>query len=391
MRIDFSQLSDLQTNNLSSAIKAYHEESLVSSTHPCVLYLELTRNCVSNCSFCRGTSWTNNPKYNMPKETFKLIQEEYIPKAVMVDLRGWGESLLLDDFANYVQKVAKYNSKIILTTTLGCGSEESLQSIIDHDVFLTVSFDAIDKTVYEKIRTGVSYDTVIKNIKFITRGLLKKHGTLKDKIRLAIVPLQSKNLNQLEKVILFAHQNQITEILIGPLFAGKNCPYLLEKHEKKTISTIEKSLDLAEKLNVNLQFAHSLTNSLKTKEKTFDLCCHPWIQTAISYDGTMSLCEHCVDPIAASESSIGNILNNPTDLWNGNAAKKIRLAHLNKNWKDLIPRCKLCYKNGRYAVFEQEISEDFRKWRVDQNDIKKALQKRNKLFYSLNKFFRKHN
>ena len=205
MKIDWESLSPQQLSNCRSSITAYNEKSSISSLRPPVLYVELTRNCIARCDFCRGEKWINSESNNMDNEIFDILLRDYIPYTVLVDLRGGGESLMLPGFSYYLKEVSRYKPTIRLTTNLGCGSKETLQSLIDYNVFISVSFDAADKDIYESIRKGVSYDTVVRNIEFLTSGMLKKHGSLKDKIRLGVQPLQKKNLEQIGKIFEFAH------------------------------------------------------------------------------------------------------------------------------------------------------------------------------------------
>ncbi len=174
MKIDTERLNEQQKINLRDALNAYERKQVVSSPSPPVLYIELTQNCNGRCDFCRGETWCNDPRYNMSQKLFKILLREYIPFATLVDLRVWGESLILPDFDKYVASVARLGPSIRLTTNLGCGTPAVLQSIVDHDVFISVSIDAAEKSLFERIRKGVSYDTVMKNLAFLATAMRKK-------------------------------------------------------------------------------------------------------------------------------------------------------------------------------------------------------------------------
>ncbi len=99
MRINIDALNQQQISNFKSAISAYNNKSLTSSTSPPVLYIELTQNCVARCEFCRDSTFVNNNSFNISDETFNILLRDYIPYAVMVDLRAKGESLILPNFS----------------------------------------------------------------------------------------------------------------------------------------------------------------------------------------------------------------------------------------------------------------------------------------------------
>jgi hypothetical protein len=44
----------------------------------------------------------------------------------------------------------------------------------------------------------------------------------------------------------------------------------------------------------------------------------------------------------------------------------------------MISNCARCYKGGRYADHEQDISEMFMKWEVTENDLEIKIDQLNK-------------
>jgi MoaA/NifB/PqqE/SkfB family radical SAM enzyme len=369
MKINHDQLTEKQIANLNAAIKAYNDKSVVSSPLPAVLYIELTQNCIAKCDFCRGPQFVNKPAYNMRPEMFDILLHDCIPSAVLVDLHGWGESLMLPDFDQYIARVAQLGPQIRLTTTLGCGSPKALQSLIDHDVFVSISIDAAEKHVYENIRKGVNFDTLLKNIEFLSQGILKKHGSLEGRMRLGVVPLQESNLDQLEKIVQLAIQYRIPEIRIGPLHSGPNDPALLQYHRPKTIAVLQKCIELAKTAGIAFQLGRTPFAELRFKDKLFDLCCHPWLYGIIGYTGNFSYCDHLVHN-SQEQVVLGNIQETPVaELWNGPKAQALRSAHIKKDGEALYSSCVSCYTKGRYADHEHELHPQFCKWLVTEKDL----------------------
>jgi radical SAM protein with 4Fe4S-binding SPASM domain len=371
MKIDFNKLNQQQKSNLESALKAYNDKRLISSPSPSVLYIELTQNCFGRCVFCHGKNWVNDPKYDMSDKVFDTLLRDYIPFAVLIDLRGWGESLSLPNFDEYINKVTKFGPKIRLTTTLGCGSIKALQSLIDNDVFVSVSFDYADKAMYQSMRRGLSYDTVIKNMEFLTNEMRKK-GTLQDNIRLGIAPLQKANLDHVEKIIRIAEHYGIREIVLSQLVASRMDYRLLKYNKRKTIAVLQKAVKLSREAGIRLQLARSPFEELYIKDKTFDRCCHPWLYVFVDYKGNVLFCDHMLGT-RFIKYSIGCVTERKEDVWNGQRAQAQRLRHIQKDIKTLPSKCITCYKEGRYADHEHEIDKQFEKWLVTENDIEKKL------------------
>ena len=188
MKIDFSVLSKKQKENFKDAIEAYKKKELISSSHPAVLAIELTQNCISRCSFCKDKNHKNDLKYNISNEVFDVLMKEYVPYAILIDLKGWGESLMLDNFPDYLTQLVSFGAKTCITTTLGNVPRKNIQALIDKDVYVAVSLDAADKDAYEGIR-DIDYDVVLSNLDFLTKGIFRKYSSLEQRINIDISPL----------------------------------------------------------------------------------------------------------------------------------------------------------------------------------------------------------
>lgn len=372
MLIDMTKMSDKQKNNFSSAVEAYESSNLVSSQYPPVLFIELTRNCIAKCGFCHGRFWKNKNRYNMNDSVFDELLRRYIPYALLVDLRGWGESLMLEKFPDYLNRIAQFKPKLRITTTLGCGNKKSLQSLIDHDVFISVSFDAANKALYEKIRKGIKYDTVLSNIKFLTDCLLKKYGSLKGRFRLGVVPFQYCNLSELSAILDFAASYQIQEVRLSPLISYFWDTNLLKHHKNETIETLLQAIDKASKLRISLQLAVSPFEELRIPGRAFDRCCHPWMYALVSYSGTVGFCDHLIPQ--RRFNFMANIMTDKESFWNNKKFRHLREAHLLKNKKALQFQCQYCYRLGRYADHEHDLYQKFSKWNVGLEELREHLK-----------------
>ena len=370
MKINFSRLGASQIGNLKDAIASYEAKMATSSAVPAVLYLELTRNCPGRCVFCRRT-WENQPSQKMPEEVFAYALKEYVSNAVLVSLNGWGESLILPDLDECVNRVARYGPKIRITTTLGCKNQKALQSLIDNDVYVSVTFDAAEKSLYEKTRKGISYDAVLQNLGFLTKEM-KKKGTLKENIRFSIAPLQNRNLSQVGKIIDVARHFGIAEVALTPLFAHRFNPHLLRYHKKNTLEALKEGVQRARRAGIQLHLHYSPFKELIFREDAFDLCCHPWLYGFVNYKGDLLFCDHLIFPHYA-RYTLGHITEEKERAWNGGKAQKLRLAHIQRHGGDLPGACNGCYADGRYADHEHALDDQFRRWLVTDKQMGERL------------------
>ena len=369
MVIDGKHLTSLQRRTLKTGVKAYTERATYAGDFPPVLFIELTRNCIARCRYCRK-KWVNDPKYDMSGETFQVILRDYAPHAALIDLRSYGESLMLKNFRRYVEQLGNACRNLRITTTLGCGDDDALKALVDHDVFVSVSFDAADKRLYEHYRCGISYDTVVRNLKFVSELMLKTYGELRGRMRIGIAPLYRDNLDFVDGVIEFAHCLHIPEIRILQLASDWYDPNTLYFHKRKLLHVLQKAIKKAAGYGIELQFGSPLITQLKLAEKTCDVCIKPWLYASIMYNGTVRYCDWQIE-LEKKRDDFGTVHDGAENVWNGEVARRVREAHVRS--RSFPPACVTCYRIGRYSDHEHDIDRIFRKWLVTGEDIRERI------------------
>jgi len=375
MKIDRNKLSLRQRDNLNLALSEYSERKQIINSRPVALYIELTKNCFARCVYCRPSDWENAPKYNMSKDLFDILLRDYLPYATFVDLRGYGESLMLEDFDRYIERAVEICPYLRLTTSLGCGSKRALQALVDHNVFISVSFDAADKERYETLRKGVNYNTVIKNMEFLSQQIKKKHGSLEGMMRIGIVPLQKPNLEYVQGIIDLAARLGISEIRMSHLHSRNPFDFnLLRYNKRETIDTFDKVISYAKIKGVSLQFGAPPFAELRIDEHTRLCCCKPWMYAMVNYEGKLLFCDWHID-LKNDSGFLGDIREDINVVWNSAYAQKVRFAHTHRRTSDLHYVCKSCYDMGRYADHEHDLDPQFRQWLVTGDEMKVQIQK----------------
>ena len=93
-------MTPARTQNQSLNIAEFNSGATVLESLPLVLILELTQNCNLSCPMCRQGSGYRK-EWDMSPSIFDKIAEELFSKAMIIDLRGYGESTLFRDFPRY--------------------------------------------------------------------------------------------------------------------------------------------------------------------------------------------------------------------------------------------------------------------------------------------------
>src|SRR5688572_2768627 len=82
---------------------------------PRIVFVELTRFCNLFCPMCREPGSVGREQ-TMTRNLFERIAEELFPTAEIVDLRGWGESLIMSEFEDRLGSARDYGCEIRVVT-----------------------------------------------------------------------------------------------------------------------------------------------------------------------------------------------------------------------------------------------------------------------------------
>ncbi len=147
--------------------------SSTKSNYPKIIELELSNTCNLQCVMCSGivSSTIRKCRENLPPlenhydEKFVEQLSEYLPHAKEIKFYG-GEPFLIDTYYQIWDNLLSINSKAKLhVVTNGTVLNDKVRNYLKNLNFtITVSFDALNKELFESIRVGADFDKVKKNI-----------------------------------------------------------------------------------------------------------------------------------------------------------------------------------------------------------------------------------
>lgn len=132
---------------------------------PSLLLIELTNRCNADCWYC-GRNHRFREDCDMDFGLFKRIID-LCPFTREVHPQLLGEPMLHPDFIDALSYIKKRGKRVILYTNgslLDITMSEKLLGILGPDDEIKFSVDGFDKESYEKIRSGLSWETVSSNI-----------------------------------------------------------------------------------------------------------------------------------------------------------------------------------------------------------------------------------
>ena len=197
-----------------SGLPSMHSDryATTKSVYPKILELELSNKCNLQCVMCSGIVSSSIRRHRECMEELQIVYdskfvdnlEVFLAHAKEICFYG-GEPFLIDLYYDIWRRLLKIKSKAKLhVVTNGTIWNEEIENLLKNLKFtISVSFDAMNKEVFESIRKGAKFETVKENI-------LKFNKILKGKgLSLSITPIKS-NWQELPGVIDFCNSLNAT-------------------------------------------------------------------------------------------------------------------------------------------------------------------------------------
>lgn len=295
--------------NYRSALKKIKERS---GKPPGSLYIETTTLCKAKCAMC-GLTVMKREKGSMNQQLFEKIIEDASRSGIrLICLNNLGETLMDERLFERIRLIKKYGLKVMFHTNGVLLDEEKARLILETGVDIVgVSIDAFSKETYERIRTGLSFEKVVKN----TISLAERKR--KEEVSLPLV-----------KVNFVVQGENIHEVRSFYNFWRTKVDYI-------NITFIH---DWAGQLDANINTrAHNGLPNLNP-------CNTLWKEMIVLHDGRVSLC--CNDyegKVIMGDLRTQDIM----DVWLGEKFQNYRKNHI-EDKRASLPLCNSC---SRYSFW----------------------------------------
>lgn len=279
---------------------------------PQIIFLEPTNICNSNCTFCPRELLTR-PKDIMSFDTFKKIVHDIkamndAHKGTMkvISFSTFGEPLIDKNIFEKIRYAKKQlnDVSIEIYTNGSLINEENAKNIIESGTDLVkISFEGFSKELYEKIRVGLKFDIVKKNIIRLCKMV---EGT---KTEVVMPVVMEKKYEKFEEEFVKYWKSKVSKVYITKIhnWGGDYGEYLKEKPV---------------------------------------VCGNFWNQMSIHWNGDVLTCCHDFD----GKIKLGNVKDHSlTEFWNGQKYNTLRQMMLAGN-KDKIKICDGCDNPHRSPV-----------------------------------------
>ena len=304
----------------------YETSLTVLQSRPQFVVVELTQGCNLHCPMCR-TDVISTAQSRMESAHFDQIAAELFPTANIVDLRGWGESLILPDITDFVVRTASAGCRIRFVSNLSFRRYDVLDSLAQHQAMLTCSLD----DVLLRLRKGAQWNAIIDNLAYLART--HPHPEMLSVLCTVQTPALA-SLPQLPELLarLGIHQLHLASV------SSKNAELALDFNSPFAQEQVRQTMANCHRLQVT----PTLTTSLPgIPVLPMPQCMRPWTTMYVNVSGQIGYCDHLIGPFAQSQL-LGHLSDGALAVWNNEPWQKIRTRHVLRSPQ--FKKCVRCYR-----------------------------------------------
>jgi MoaA/NifB/PqqE/SkfB family radical SAM enzyme len=335
---------EIRRQNAARNLDEYRQGAAVLTTLPRYVLVELTQGCNLACPMCRSGRISPRER-GMTRELVDEVADTLFPTAELVDIRGWGESLIAEGVEHLIDRVETSGARTRVVTNLSFNRPAILERLVHSGAMVDVSIDSAEPDVLRTVRIGTKFDLVKKNLRNLVR--LRDATGSNAEFRF-VVTLQRQTLAGLADLVRFAGEVGVRELALNEVTLNPGHPMRIDDIPDEVDRAVEAAQQAAAVAGVRLQAGSSLGTRVPVEKGTNGgpgYCVHPWSYATIGYDGVVGYCDHLVGPMMPV-AHMGTFSPDAfMEVWNGPAWQRLRVWHTVRHSADkpVSPTCAKCY------------------------------------------------
>ena len=330
------------------------QKKTILKSRPRQMQVLLTTKCNLKCIMCS----VRKGNYEISEKVLAFLKEQ-IPYLERILWQG-GEVFLYKNFCELLDLAGRHNVVQGFITNGLLLDDKNIDLILKYNISLSVSIDAVTKEIYEKIRFGGKFESLIK----VLEKLNKKRKENKQFSYVMATVIMNDNYKQVEQMVNFALKYGFKEIWFQ-LVRGNPQMSLNKDQEYEFFNFIRKAKNneieihtntnykayfLGQKKEVKHEDTYSACNAKNTNVSKTDnvqnidniqnifnknlICLAPWKTMFFDIGGTYKNSCYCHQY---------DIYDENLDFWNSNPIIKARKNIINEY---LLPECVECFNLG---------------------------------------------
>jgi len=351
----------LRLRNRALNLSEYREGRVRLASHPRYVMVELTRGCNLSCPMCRKRR-VGFREQTMRAEVFAKVSAELFESAEMIDLRGWGESLVLPEFAECMRAAEISGAQTRVVTNLSFRQPAVLKALAAAGTHVTVSLDSAEPSVLAGLRPGAHLPLIEENLKTLSARYREIWGSAERLTILCTVQLPA--LAGLYKLAELAWECGVGEVRLAAVSVPAGSPLALCEAPRRVDQALSELAHACRRRGIAVVVTTQL-GSMPENGGIIPPCIRPWAYVAVNYEGRLGFCDHLIGPVG-DRFILGDLRTTPLqEIWNGVAWMELRREHVGR--RDAsgpnFSRCSRCYRH-RYVEFEDVLVPEAAERRV---------------------------
>jgi len=329
-------LKQLKGLNRQLAFMEKQVRKLKVTSLPCYLGIDTTSRCNLNCKLCfrNYVDIDFNTKPDMSGNTVNQLINELFPTAFTVNLSTIGEPLLSPHIEKILNACIEYQVCLSFTTngTLLKGDDflKKLASVLNH---IEISFDSSSPELFEKLRSGASYNEILQNVKNLGRI---RHTLPDPKFNLGFsMTLFRENLEEIPDILRILSEVgcNFLKTEIGVIFSKRDLHRSVLTYPELYNEIYEIAHEKARKIGINLLMRAPFSENGQSEAVKYGICDYLYLSACIRAEGELNPCYFQVIPSLEMKNGF-------TNAWNSEIMQCLRLKHdTNKGH----PLCRDCF------------------------------------------------
>jgi MoaA/NifB/PqqE/SkfB family radical SAM enzyme len=304
----------------------------------------------------------------LDRDVFAALADILFPAAEIVDVRGWGESLLAPDIDDVIRLVHSYEARCRIVTNLSLNKPGTLDLLVDTNAMIDISLDSANQETLNVCRPGARLSLITRNARRLSARLAEQ-GKSTDSIRI-LATVQSTTLGRLDELVIWAAEVGVRQVVLNEVTLAPGDPLAVVGLEDQVDAAVERARSRADTLGIEL-FAGSALGRCAGVRQDVPFCIHPWTYATVGYDGSVGYCDHLIGPMMPF-AHMGSITTAAfAEIWNGDAWQDLRGWHVLPARPDVptYHTCFCCYQH-RNVDFEDVFEPGLSRYRLNLTAVR---------------------
>ena len=318
----------------------YRADFVPAPPLPEFVQVEVVGQCNLRCRMCaiqfRRDGPPHGPLAFMPFERFTALIAQF-PRLRELHLQGLGEPTMHPRFFDMVAHAARQGIRVSTNSNLTLWSERRARLAMDSGLAeLSVSLDAADPAIYERIRVGAHFSKVLRNLRRVMAARAAARASLHVRI---VMVLMRQNLADLAALVRLAAAEGVRDVFVQHLchdfeeqsLPGEYRPMRNYIHDELLEDVPAASIEAAFAAARSAAAASGVTLRLPrvgggargTVPRPDPRCDWPWRGAYVSYGGEAMPCCMVGTP---DRASFGNMVEQGVaTVWHNTAYRTFRM------------------------------------------------------------------